>query len=174
MRSSGAGGAPSAETIVHPSARFIDNRRRTGEPVALSPSVQAELAPEPGRRTREEGREVGARVHHRPWQAGARAAQHRGLPAARGTGPQPGGGAVHAGSGGHRLRSPGRPHRRPFARSFLSELRKLVDGKADVRVAAWVSGRDAASFHISALSLMELETGVRMTICARYVKRGIM
>ena len=43
---------------------------------------------------------------------------------------------------------------------MISELRKLGDGKADVRVAAWVSGRDAASFYISALTLMELETGI--------------
>ena len=43
---------------------------------------------------------------------------------------------------------------------MISELRKLDDGKAVVRVAAWVSGRDAASFHVSALTLMELETGI--------------
>ena len=44
--------------------------------------------------------------------------------------------------------------------NVISELRKLGDGKADVRVAAWVSGRDAASFYISALTLMELEIGI--------------
>ena len=42
----------------------------------------------------------------------------------------------------------------------ISELRKLGDGKADARVAAWVSGREAASFYISALTLMELEIGI--------------
>ena len=44
--------------------------------------------------------------------------------------------------------------------NVIFELRKLGDGKADVRVAAWVSGRDAASFYISALTLMELEIGI--------------
>ena len=43
---------------------------------------------------------------------------------------------------------------------MISELRKLGDSKADVRVAAWVSGRDAASFYISAVTLMELEIGI--------------
>ena len=41
--------------------------------------------------------------------------------------------------------------------NVISELRKLGDGKADARVVAWVAGRDAASFYISALTLMELE-----------------
>ena len=44
--------------------------------------------------------------------------------------------------------------------NVISELRKLGDGRADARVAAWVSGRDAASFFISALTLMELEIGI--------------
>ena len=44
--------------------------------------------------------------------------------------------------------------------NVISELRKLGDGKADARVAAWVSGGDAASFYISALTLMELEIGI--------------
>ena len=44
--------------------------------------------------------------------------------------------------------------------NVISELRKLGDGKADARVVAWVAGRDAASFYISALTLMELEIGV--------------
>ena len=44
--------------------------------------------------------------------------------------------------------------------NVISELRKLGDGRADARVAAWVSGRDAASFYISALTLMELEIGI--------------
>ena len=42
----------------------------------------------------------------------------------------------------------------------ISELRKLGDGKADARVTAWVSARDASSFYISALTLMELEIGI--------------
>ena len=44
--------------------------------------------------------------------------------------------------------------------NVISELRKLGDGRADARVAAWVSGRDAANFYISALTLMELEIGI--------------
>ena len=44
--------------------------------------------------------------------------------------------------------------------NVISELRKLGDGRADARVAAWVSDREAASFYISALTLMELEIGV--------------
>ena len=44
--------------------------------------------------------------------------------------------------------------------NVISELRKLGDGRADARVVAWISGRDAASFYISALTLMELEIGV--------------
>ena len=44
--------------------------------------------------------------------------------------------------------------------NVISELRKLGDGRADARVATWVSGRDAASFYVSALTLMELEIGI--------------
>ena len=44
--------------------------------------------------------------------------------------------------------------------NVISELRKIGDGRADARVAAWVSGRDAVSFYISALTLMELEIGI--------------
>ena len=44
--------------------------------------------------------------------------------------------------------------------NVVSELRKVGDGKADSRVVAWISGQDAASFYISALTLMELEIGI--------------
>ena len=44
--------------------------------------------------------------------------------------------------------------------NVICELRKLGDGKADGRVVAWVARRDAASFYISALTLMELEIGI--------------
>ena len=44
--------------------------------------------------------------------------------------------------------------------NVISELRKLGDGKADARVTAWISEQDAASFYISALTLMELEIGI--------------
>lgn len=44
--------------------------------------------------------------------------------------------------------------------NVVSELRKVGDGRADARVTAWISRHDAASFYISALTLMELEIGV--------------
>lgn len=44
--------------------------------------------------------------------------------------------------------------------NVVSELRKVGDGRADDRVTAWISGRDAASFYISVLTLMELEIGI--------------
>ncbi|MYD97477.1 MAG: type II toxin-antitoxin system VapC family toxin [Gammaproteobacteria bacterium] len=44
--------------------------------------------------------------------------------------------------------------------NVISELRKLGDGKANERVAKWVSRSDASSFYISALTLMELEIGI--------------
>src|SRR5690606_22265252 len=44
--------------------------------------------------------------------------------------------------------------------NVLSELRKAGDGKADRHVTAWLSGVNAADCFISAMTLMELETGV--------------
>ena len=44
--------------------------------------------------------------------------------------------------------------------NVVSELRKLGDGKADPRVAAWIASVDATSFYLSALTLMELEIGI--------------
>ncbi len=44
--------------------------------------------------------------------------------------------------------------------NVISELRKLGDGRAHARVAAWIAERDAASFYVSALTLMELEIGI--------------
>ncbi len=44
--------------------------------------------------------------------------------------------------------------------NVLSELRKAGDGKADGNVVAWLSGVDAASLYISALTVMELEIGI--------------
>ena len=41
--------------------------------------------------------------------------------------------------------------------NVVSELRKVGDGRADARVTTWISEQDAASFYISALTLMELE-----------------
>lgn len=44
--------------------------------------------------------------------------------------------------------------------NVISELRKAGDGRADASVTAWLSGVDAASFYISAVTLMELELGI--------------
>lgn len=44
--------------------------------------------------------------------------------------------------------------------NVLSELRKAGDGKADLNVIAWLSGVDAASLYISAVTIMELEIGI--------------
>jgi predicted nucleic acid-binding protein len=44
--------------------------------------------------------------------------------------------------------------------NVVSELRKIGDGKADARVAAWVDTEDAESFFISAITILELERGV--------------
>ncbi len=42
----------------------------------------------------------------------------------------------------------------------ISELRKAGDGRADSRVVAWLGGVDAASFYVSAVTIMELELGI--------------
>ncbi len=44
--------------------------------------------------------------------------------------------------------------------NVISELRKAGDGKADANVTAWLSRTDATSFFISAITLMELESGI--------------
>jgi len=44
--------------------------------------------------------------------------------------------------------------------NVVSELRKSGVGKADPNVVAWASSVDAARLFISAITLMELETGV--------------
>jgi predicted nucleic acid-binding protein len=43
--------------------------------------------------------------------------------------------------------------------NVLSELRKAGDGRADAKVAAWISSVDAETFYLSAVTLMELELG---------------
>jgi predicted nucleic acid-binding protein len=45
--------------------------------------------------------------------------------------------------------------------NVVSELRKAGDGRADPNVTAWVAGQDAAAFFLSAITVMELEIGVR-------------
>lgn len=44
--------------------------------------------------------------------------------------------------------------------NVISELRRASAGKADSNVVAWLSGRDAASFYISSVTLMELDLGI--------------
>lgn len=44
--------------------------------------------------------------------------------------------------------------------NVLSELRKLGDGRADAKVTAWLANRDANSFFISVITVMELEIGI--------------
>jgi predicted nucleic acid-binding protein len=44
--------------------------------------------------------------------------------------------------------------------NVVSELRKIGDGKADANVVAWVGREDAASFYLSAITILELERGI--------------
>ena len=44
--------------------------------------------------------------------------------------------------------------------NVVSELRRRASGRADPNVVRWVEARDPASFHLSAITLMELEIGV--------------
>ncbi len=44
--------------------------------------------------------------------------------------------------------------------NVISELRKAGDGKADGNVITWLASENAASFFISAVTVMELELGV--------------
>lgn len=44
--------------------------------------------------------------------------------------------------------------------NVISELRKAGDGKADANVVAWLSGMDAGTFYLSAVTLMEIELGI--------------
>jgi predicted nucleic acid-binding protein len=44
--------------------------------------------------------------------------------------------------------------------NVISELRKAGDGKADANVVAWLSSVDAATFYLSAITIMEIELGV--------------
>jgi hypothetical protein len=44
--------------------------------------------------------------------------------------------------------------------NVISELRKAGDARADAHVTAWIARQDAASFFVSAITLMELEIGV--------------
>jgi toxin FitB len=44
--------------------------------------------------------------------------------------------------------------------NVVSELRKVRLDKADINVAKWADSLDAASLYLSAITIMELETGV--------------
>jgi len=44
--------------------------------------------------------------------------------------------------------------------NVVSELRKVGSGKANARVAAWADGVDALALYVSAIAILELETGV--------------
>ncbi|NHB91168.1 type II toxin-antitoxin system VapC family toxin [Photorhabdus cinerea] len=44
--------------------------------------------------------------------------------------------------------------------NVVSELRKVRAGKANVGVAAWAEGIDATELFLSAITVMELETGI--------------
>lgn len=46
--------------------------------------------------------------------------------------------------------------------NMVSELRKVSSGKADAGVAAWAERVDASSLFLSAISVHELELGVRL------------
>jgi hypothetical protein len=57
--------------------------------------------------------------------------------------------------------------------NVVSELRKVKAGKADANVTAWTTTVDAASLFISAITVMELETGV-LQIERRDAAQGAM
>lgn len=57
--------------------------------------------------------------------------------------------------------------------NVISELRKAGDGRADANVTAWLSGQDAGALFISAITVMELDIGVRR-IERRDVTQGAM
>lgn len=57
--------------------------------------------------------------------------------------------------------------------NVVSELRKAKAGKADPNVSAWTAAVDAGSLFISAITVMELETGV-LQIERRDAKQGAM
>ena len=44
--------------------------------------------------------------------------------------------------------------------NVISEVRKAGDGRADANVIAWLSGVDAASLYLSAITLLEIELGI--------------
>lgn len=57
--------------------------------------------------------------------------------------------------------------------NVVSELRKAGDGKADPNVTAWFDAHAGDSFHISAITILELETGV-LSVQRRDVRQGAL
>ena len=55
--------------------------------------------------------------------------------------------------------------------NVVSELRKAGDRRTDASVAAWVSGVDAATCYLSAITVMEIELGI-LRIERRDVAQG--
>ena len=55
--------------------------------------------------------------------------------------------------------------------NVVSELRKAGDGKTDTNVTAWLSGVDAGTLYLSAMTLMEIELGI-LRIERRDVAQG--
>ena len=47
--------------------------------------------------------------------------------------------------------------------NVISELRKAKAGKADANVVAWAASQDPSALFLSAITLLELEMGVRLT-----------
>jgi predicted nucleic acid-binding protein len=45
--------------------------------------------------------------------------------------------------------------------NVISELRKAGDGKADSNVVVWLSRADTTRFYLSAVTLMEIDVGIR-------------
>ncbi|WP_434527248.1 type II toxin-antitoxin system VapC family toxin [Photorhabdus asymbiotica] len=57
--------------------------------------------------------------------------------------------------------------------NVVSELRKVRVGKANAGVAAWAEGVDAAELFLSAITIMELETGI-LQIERRDITQGAL
>lgn len=57
--------------------------------------------------------------------------------------------------------------------NVVSELRKAKAGKADRNVAAWASSVPAETLYISAITILELETGV-LLVHRRDPKQGVL
>ncbi|MDF2597214.1 MAG: type toxin-antitoxin system VapC family toxin [Methylobacterium brachiatum] len=46
--------------------------------------------------------------------------------------------------------------------NVVSELRKVGDGRADPNAVRWLSAQDADRFYLSAITVMELDLGIRL------------